>query len=425
MGTKPSITKLLSNYHSIKKTGELSIGGLSVAELCREFGNPLLIYDEQHIIDKSRALLKAFGQGKVAYATKAFSCLELIKTLNKEGLFFEVVSFGEIQTALRAGVPGTNLVVQGSNKSIEELEIALKVGATIVIDSLYEVERIRQLVDKEGYKANLLLRFMPGLDVKTHSYLATGSTDSKFGLSIGDGMLKTATDQVRSIPGATLIGLHAHIASQILDLVDYRQPLAALMEFAKEKSAPVLSIGGGLGVAYDTQTVSPTVDDWKQAVDGARKDSGFTGEIWVEPGRLLIAQAGLMVYEIGTIKKTSGQQKYISVNGGMNDNPRPALYQSRYEAFLPNRCYDLPDMPVSVVGKCCESGDILVFDGQLPKDTEVGELLGIPVSGAYQYSMSSNYHRLPRPAVVFVKNGQARTVIRRQTIDDILMLDVS
>ena len=416
-------SKLLPDSCRVDQNDSLLLAGLKVSDLAAEFGTPLFIYDVKHIRQRCAEFLRVFGQGTVAYANKAFTCQALVELIESEGLRFDVSSSGELATVLAAGVSGEKCIVHGSNKSKTELLKALEVKATIVIDSLDEMKRLKELLRRRDFKAQFLLRIAPAIDSQTHVYLDTGTVDSKFGLSIADGSFKAALQEISSWSTAQVLGLHAHIGSQIVDLQTHQQALVKLMQITKQYGLPLLSIGGGLGVAYTAEMVAPTIDQFGQAVAAARKSSRFDGDIWVEPGRSIVAQAALMVYEIGTIKSVAGLRCYVSVDGGMNDNPRPALYRSRYEAFLPNQMAAQRDLKVRIVGKCCESGDVLVFDGHLPSSLKVGELLAIPMSGAYHYSMSSNYHRLPRPAVVFVENGRARVVIRRQTEADLLALD--
>ena len=415
--------KLLPTSCRIDDSGSLFLGNLRVADLAAQFGTPLFIYDTAHIRQRCAEFLNVFGQGSVAYANKAFTCKALVKFIHKEGLKFDVSSGGELATVLAAGVSGRQCIVHGSNKSKAELLKALEAEALIAVDSLDEVWRLKELLASGNYSPQFLLRLAPGLQVETHQYLATGTLDSKFGLSAADGSLQQAIKELRRLDGVRVVGVHAHIGSQIIDLKTYRLALSQLMQQAQATKMPLLSIGGGLGVAYTAEIDAPTIAELGQAVDWARQKSGFEGAIWVEPGRSIIAQAALTVYEIGTIKEIAGIRHYVSVDGGMIDNPRPALYQSQYEAFLPELASSKRDLKVSVVGKCCESGDILVNDGWLPSAVKVGDLLATPMSGAYHYSMSSNYHRLPRPAVVFVDGSQVKVAIRRQSDEDLLLFD--
>lgn len=406
------------------KEGQLVVGGCLVDDLVSQYGSPLLIYDQDHLIAEAKTALAEFGANNVSYATKAFLCKELAKIFKEIGLSFDVSSTAEVETLLSVGVAGSDIVLHGNNKSQDELKIGLDQGALIVIDSLDELDRLINLTQKTNKIFKVMLRVAPAISLKTHQSLSTGKIKTKFGLPLKDGSLKRALAILGANNQFNLTGVHVHLGSQILDLNDYAfglsQTLAALSDFKFDH----LSVGGGLGVSSNLKQETPSIKEWARVIRKVCAKTGFAGRISVEPGRCLVARAGLAVYTVGTLKKIPAVCNYVAVDGGLSDNPRPALYQADYEAFLIKDILAKREMLVQVVGKHCESGDILVRRGKLPKSLALGDRLVIPVSGAYHYSMSSNYQRLPKPAVVFVTGGRAKLVIRRQTIEDLLAQDV-
>ena len=415
---------LLSETATVDTSGSLLVGGCRLTDLAKQFGTPLLVYDEVHLRRRCRQASQAFPDG-VIYATKAFICQALAQLIEAEGLGFDVSTSGEIAVLGEAGIDPARLAFHGNNKSDDELALALKIGVgRIVVDSFDELDRLERLAHPGLRPTRIWLRLTPGVEVNVHEYVATGVDDSKFGLTVSTGLATEAINRIQTMPSVKLVGLHAHIGSQMFDLGAFQQAARTVIEFAKNYDLPELSLGGGLGVAYTNSDPSPTFADWSQALTQAKAAAGFDRPISVEPGRSLVATAGISLYTVGTIKELAGLRTYVAVDGGMSDNIRPALYGSRYEAFLPARVKDIRSRPVRVVGKHCESGDILVLDGRLPAPTAVGDILAMPVTGAYGYSMASNYNRLPRPAVIFVKAGQARLVLRRETFEDLSRLEV-
>lgn len=400
------------------------IGGCSTVELAREFGTPLFVYDEQHLRNRCRETVTAFGEGAV-YATKAFLCLAMAGLAHDEGLRLDVATGGELFVALQAGVPGERLVVHGNNKSESELEEAAlaKVGR-LVVDSFDELDRIERLHERTGHVFDVLLRITPGIEAHTHHYVATGQDDSKFGFTLSTGSADAAITAARRHPGVRLRGIHLHIGSQVFVVGSFASALGAVADFVNSHGVEELSMGGGLGVAYVEDEHAPSITEYASIIRAAAAKHGVNASISVEPGRAIVAGAAITIYTVGTIKDIPGIRTYVAVDGGMSDNPRPVLYGSGYESFLPRAVSSDRPRLVRVVGKHCESGDVLVRDARVPDDVIVGDLLATPVTGAYGHSMGSNYNKVPRPAVVFVVDGEARLVVRRETYDDLIRLDL-
>ena len=415
----PISQQLLPDNVSLSGKGELLIGGCRVDQLIDKYQTPLFIYDEDHIRRRCQEIKTYFGDG-ASYATKAFSCRFLNRIINQEGLKFDVSTLGEMHAVLEADVDPSNLIVHGNNKSFAELTLAVERGVhRIVVDSFDELDRLRDVFNQTGRTADILLRVSPGVEAHTHEYTTTGTDDNKFGFTVSTGLADQAIKQAQKSPAVNLLGLHAHIGSQVLDVDCFKQAASVVIEFAKRYQIDELSLGGGLGVSYTAHDRSPSIADWSHSIRVAAQELGFDRPISVEPGRSIVAQAAITVYQVGTIKELPGLRTYVSVDGGMSDNPRPSLYQSVYEAFLPRAVRSPREQQVRLVGKHCESGDILIREAWLPSDLAVGDLVAIPVTGAYHYAMSSNYNRLPKPAVVFVKDGQSQLAIRRQTYQDL------
>ncbi len=344
-----------------------------------------------------------------------------------EGMCIDVSTAGELHVVLAAGVPADRLVLHGNNKSHDELALALDVGVgRIIVDSFDEIGRIAELLAaRPNITPRVLIRVTPGVEAHTHEYVMTGQEDSKFGFSVASGAAAKAIDRLRALP-VTLVGVHAHIGSQIFRTIGFEQEVAVLAEVVKDMDIEELCIGGGLGVAYVEHEEGPTMAQWGATVRAAAAKAGVAAAVRItaEPGRSIVAPAAVTLYTVGTIKHLQGIRTYVAVDGGMSDNPRPVLYGSGYETFLP-RCVDADRaLTVTLVGKHCESGDVIVRDGRVPIDIAVGDIIATPVTGAYGYSMASNYNKVPRPPVVFVRDGDARLVVRRETLDDLVRLDV-
>jgi diaminopimelate decarboxylase len=416
--------RLLPDTATVGPDGHLRIGGCDLLALAERFGTPLFVYDEAHLRARCREALAAFGDG-VAYASKAFLCLAMARLAHEEGLHLDVATGGELHVALAAGVPAERIVLHGNNKSTEELRAARQAGVgRVVVDSFDELERLAALHAEDGRVQPVLLRATPGVEAHTHEFVRTGQVDSKFGLGVASGDFQRAVALASDAPSVELLGAHLHIGSQVFVADFFHQAIEVIAPWVKELDLPELSIGGGLGVAYVEEEEAPTITEWAESVLSGCRDAGITARILAEPGRAIAAQAAVTLYTVGTIKDVPGVRTYASVDGGMSDNPRPVLYGSGYEAFLPRAVEAERPRRVTVVGKHCESGDVLVRDAQVPADLAVGDILATPVTGAYGHSMGSNYNKVPRPAVVFVADGEAREVVRRETFVDLLRNDV-
>ena len=414
---------LLPDNSSEASDGSLWIGGCSTLDLATEFGTPLFVYDEAHLRARCREAVAAFGDQAV-YAGKAFLCLAMANLVHEEGLRIDVASGGELFVALSGGVPGERLVVHGNNKSIDELEAAAKAGVgTLVIDSFDEMERISEVHYRTGHVFDALIRVTPGIEAHTHHYVATGQDDSKFGFTLSTGVANAAVNTARSNPGIRLRGCHVHIGSQVFLVNSFASALEAMAGFVRSHQLEELSMGGGLGVAYVAGESAPSITEYAGILKEAADHAGLDVTLSVEPGRAIAAAAAVTIYSVGTIKEIPGIRTYVSVDGGMSDNPRPVLYGSGYEAFLPRAVGGDRTRRVRVVGKHCESGDVLVRDALVPEDLMVGDYLATPVTGAYGHSMGSNYNKVPRPAVIFVSGGDARLVVERESFEDLIRND--
>ncbi len=394
--------------------------------LAEEHGTPLFVYDEEHLRRRCREAVAAFGDG-VAYASKAFLCTAMAALAHQEGMCIDVSTGGELHVALAAGVPADRLVLHGNNKSEAELARAVEVGVgRIVVDSFAEIDRLEALVAAGAARPDLLVRVTPGVEAHTHEYVRTGQEDTKFGFSVASGAAGEAVARLRSAtsPGR-LVGIHAHIGSQVFLLASFEKAIEVLAAFFAPLGLPELCVGGGLGVAYVAGEESPSLALWADAVRAACEGAGVPvgTKLTAEPGRSIAAAAAVTLYRVGTVKHLPGIRTYVAVDGGMSDNPRPVLYGSGYEAFLPRATLAERPLVATVVGKHCESGDVLVRDASLPTDLTVGDVLATPVTGAYGHSMASTYNKVPRPPVLFVRDGAARVVVVRESLDDLLRLD--
>jgi diaminopimelate decarboxylase len=419
----PLPRSLLPDTATVDRSGRLSVAGVDLLDLADEVGTPVFVYDESHLRARCREAVAAFGQGGAAYASKAFLCRAMAALAYEEGMCLEVATGGELHVALAAGVPPSHLVLHGNNKSSDELARARQLGIRIVVDSFDELDRLDALHADDGAVARVLVRVTPGVEAHTHEYVMTGQVDSKFGFGLMSGDAVRAVERVRRSPATLLVGVHAHIGSQIFLVRSFEKAVEALADFVRPLDLPELCLGGGLGVAYVAGEEAPTITEWAETLRDACRASGITARVTAEPGRAIVAAAAVTLYRVGTIKEIPSVRTYVSVDGGMSDNPRPVLYGSGYEAFLPRATDADRPRAVTVVGKHCESGDLVVRDACVPADLAVGDLLCTPVTGAYGQSMASNYNKVPRPPVVFVQDGRARVVVRRETLDDLLRLD--
>ncbi len=414
--------QLLPDTAAVGRDGRLSVGGVDLLDLAEEHGTPLFVYDEAHLRARCREAVAAFGDG-VAYGSKAFLCLAMARLVNEEGMRVDVATGGELHVALSAGVPPERIVLHGNNKSLDELRRAHQLGVRVVVDSFDELTRLELLHGEDGRPTRVMVRVTPGVEAHTHEYVMTGQTDSKFGLGLASGDAARAVEHLQLHPAFDLVGIHAHIGSQIFLLRSFEKAVEILADFVEPLGVEELCLGGGLGVPYVEGEDAPSITEWAAVLHAACAGAGITAQVTVEPGRAIAAAAGLTLYRVGTIKDIPDVRSYVSVDGGMSDNPRPVLYGSGYETFLPRSTLAERPRTVTVVGKHCESGDIVVRDGHVPADLAVGDILCTPVTGAYGHSMASNYNKVPRPPVVFVAGGQARVVVRRETLDDLLRLD--
>lgn len=416
---------LLPDTAEVRADGSLAIGGCDVAELAEQFGTPLFVYDESHLRARCREAVAAFGHGRAVYATKAFLCGAMARLAYEEGMLLDVASGGEMFVALHTGVPADALTLHGNNKSLAELRMAIEAGVRhIVVDSFDELDRLDAL-HAEGLPApKVLARITPGVHAHTHEFIATGQDDSKFGFNLGNGDAHRAIERMRDSASVVLEGVHCHIGSNVFEASNFAKAAEVMAGFAVPLDLPHLVLGGGLGVAYVQGEEAPTITQWGNVLLDACGALGVRSEVSVEPGRSIVASAAVTVYEVGTVKHIPGVRTYVSVDGGMSDNPRPVLYGSGYEIFDPLRTHSDRTEVARVVGKHCESGDILINDAAVPPHVAVGDLLAMPVTGAYGYSMGTNYNKVPRPAIVFVRDGTSRVVVRRETYADLVRLDV-
>ena len=410
---------------AVEPGGQLTVGGLRLVDLAEQFGTPLFVYDEEHLRARCAEAVEAWGDG-VAYATKAFLCRAMAQLAHQEGMCLDVSTGGELHVALRAGVAPERLVLHGNNKSAAELARAIEVGVgRIIVDSFDEIDRLRVLSVEAPAPPKVLVRVTPGVEAHTHEFVRTGHEDTKFGFSIASGAAWRAVEELRSLTGVDLAGIHAHIGSQVFDVSSFEQAAEILGRFFSPLGLDELCVGGGLGVAYVNGESAPSQAEWAEAVRAACRAEGVapTTRITAEPGRSIVAGAAITLYRVGTVKALTDLRTYVAVDGGMSYNPRPVLYGSGYEAFLPREANAERPLGVRVVGKHCETGDIVVPEAWLPSDLAIGDILATPVTGAYGYSMASNYNKVPRPPVLFVADGRARVVVRGETLDDLLRLD--
>jgi diaminopimelate decarboxylase len=431
-----ALTGLLPETAGVTRDGHLALDGLDLVELAKEFGTPLYVYDEATIRNRARGyrdgLQSAYpGASLVCYAGKAYCAPWLLRVIASEDLGLDVVSGGELFTAQRSGFPAQRIYVHGNNKSEDELALALDAGVgRVVIDNVEEIERLSRLATARGMVQQVLLRVAPGVEAHTHEHIKTGVLDTKFGLSIQTGAAAAALALIRRSGGLELVGLHAHIGSQVFELEPYRETISLLFAFASSAGLELreLSPGGGFGVRYTPSDIMMEPAAVTRAIadavcSAASKTGSAMPMLSIEPGRSMIGQAGVALYRVGSIKEIAGVRTYVAVDGGMADNIRPTAYGAVYTPVLANRVLDASDATVAIAGKYCESGDVLVRNASLPMP-RVGDLVALPSSGAYHLSMASNYNMSQRPAVVVVSEGRARLVRRRETYADLLSAEL-
>lgn len=425
----------LPNTAEVDKQGHLVIGGCDTVALAERFGTPLFVFCEQTFTDRAGSIRASFAGATIYYAAKAFLSKAICRLAEREGLSLDVASGGELFTALNAGFPAARMILHGNNKLDSELNMAVEAGiGRIAVDNLEEIERIGSLARDAGRRQPVLMRVTPGVTADTHAHVRTGHHESKFGLPIQGGMAREAIIRANAHPDLELMGLHAHIGSNIFSPDPFQETIEVLFGFLAEIQAafglefPELNLGGGFGVpvvAGDVPFDVKTLGDLVLAT--ARKAAESNGvalpRLCFEPGRWLVSNAMVTLYSVGSIKKTAEDLTFVSVDGGMSDNIRPALYQARYGAILANKANEESEFFVTLAGMHCESGDLLAEGLELPSSVSRGDLIAMPATGAYAYSMASNYNRKPRPAVVTVRDGEARLMIRRETYEDLVRLE--
>lgn len=430
----------ISDSIQINQKGHLTIGGCDTVELAKKYGTPLYVMDEDEIRRNCREFVNSInenydGNGMVLYAGKAFLCKEICRICAQEGMGLDVVSGGELHTALSSGFPAERIYFHGNNKTPDELQQAVdnNVGC-IVVDNINELERLEETAGRADKKTDILLRIKPGIDAHTHSFIKTGQIDSKFGFALETGEAMQAVKKALSMTHVNLVGVHCHIGSQIFDLDPFELAARVMLEFIAQVKTEtgaelgVLNLGGGFGIKYlQTDRPRPYKDYMKKVSAAVKETTAQLGLkmpfILIEPGRSIVGPAGLTLYTVGSVKKIPDVRTYISVDGGMGDSPRYILYQSRYEVVCANKAEKERECTATIAGKCCESGD-LIQEWTSVQRVEPGDILAVLATGAYNYSMASNYNRIPRPAVVFVSRGESRIVVRRESYDDLSRNDI-
>lgn len=430
----------VSDSISINENGNLTLAGMDTVELARQFGTPLYVFDESLIRQNIRDFKKSIdenygGNGLVAYASKAYCCKEMYRICMQEGIGIDVVSGGELYTALSVGFPADKIVFHGNNKTYDELEAAVDCGVgRIIVDNIYELKTLSRIASEKGKTVGIMFRIKPGIDAHTHDFIMTGQIDSKFGFALETGEAMEAVKLALETPSVELRGLHCHIGSQIFDIDPFELAAKVMLGFYKdikdETGAELkeLNLGGGFGIKYlETDSPEPYADYMHKVagvVNEACAELGLVVPfILIEPGRSVIGAAGLTLYTVGAVKTIPDIRTYVSVDGGMADNPRYALYQSDYEVVCANKASQPRTEKVTVAGKCCESGDLIQENTAL-QPVEPGDILAVLSTGAYNYSMASNYNRIPRLPSVFVKDGQARVVVKRETYEQLVQNDI-
>ena len=432
-----SLKDVLPVTAKLRDDGHLEVGGCDLVELAAEHGTPLYVFDEETFRGRCRAYREAYAEpgDRVYYAAKAFTSLAAFRMAVEEGLGIDVCTGGELHAALAAKVPPEAMILHGNNKSDAELEMAVAAGVgRIAVDSLDELERLARIAASAGVVQQIVLRCTPGVEAHTHEYIQTGQEDTKFGVSIESGAALEAAKRTNDLPSVSLIGVHAHIGSQIFGPEAFGKLVEIMCEFVADVRSAAgtelreLNLGGGLGIAYTKEETPADVGTHasfvREAVAREAARHGFAPpSLSVEPGRWVVGNAMLTLYSVGVVKELPGIRTYVSVDGGMSDNIRPMLYGARYSAVLANKANEASDKVVTVAGSHCESGDVLIRDVALPSSTARGDLLAIAATGAYGYAMASNYNKMPRPPVILVQDGRAEVVVRRETYDDLIRLD--
>lgn len=418
---------------------QLAIGGVFAKDLVKEYGSPLYVFDEALIRKYCKDYRRYFkceeNNNRVAFAGKAFLTVQMCKLLKEENMSLDVVSGGELYTAYKAGFPLERVMFHGNNKTLDEIELGVKLGVgNFVVDNYYEMEALNGAAKECNKVQNIYLRITPGIEAHTHDYIKTGQIDSKFGFAPVGTVIEDAIKKAISLKNINLAGIHCHIGSQIFELEPYEDAVEIMLELVRKTKENLgylikeVDFGGGFGIYYTEEDKPKTTEEYCSVIiNKVEEVCARTGQerpnLTIEPGRSIVANAGLTLYTVGSIKEIPGVRKYVSVDGGMTDNIRPALYNAKYECIVANRIEDAADETVAISGKCCESGDILLENIKLPS-VESGDILAIMTTGAYGYSMSSNYNKIPKPAVVMVKDNSARLICRRESYEDLLKNDI-
>lgn len=430
----------VSDNLNVNESGNLTIGGVDTTALAGQYGTPLYVFDEEKIRENCRRFKESIdgfygGKGMVCYASKAFSCMEMCRIVNDEGLGLDVVSGGELYTAIKAGFDVSKIGYHGNNKTDDELRYAVSADVGhIIVDNFSELEHLERIAGELGKKPHIMFRIKPGIDAHTHSFVKTGQIDSKFGFALETGEAFEAVKEAVQCKNLDFMGVHCHIGSQIFDIEPFEEAARVMLDFiAKIKNelnheVRELNLGGGFGIKYlnehDPAPFETYMERVSEIVKSRSEELGIKmPAILIEPGRSIAAPAGITLYTVGARKEIPGIRTYVSVDGGMCDNPRYILYQSEYEAVVANKAGQKRDERVTIAGKCCESGD-LIGENMPLQHAESGDIIAVLATGAYNYSMASNYNRIPRPAVVFVKDGESRIAVNRETFEDIVRNDV-
>lgn len=429
---------MLQGTRAIRENGHLEIGGVDTIKLANDFGTPLFVYDVANIREQARTFQSALNEndvhGKVSYASKAFSCIAMIQLMKEEGMNLDVVSGGELFTALQAGFPPENIHFHGNNKSNEEIDMALQAGVGIfVVDNFHELQLLEKAAKNQDSPVSILLRITPGVGADTHDYITTGQQDSKFGFDLENGQVYEALSYVFEHEMFDCLGLHCHIGSQNFTTKEIEVTVRKIFhdlarQYHSQYAPKVLNLGGGFGIRHVEDDAPMSIRSYMGNVldvvkEEAAKHDLSIPEIWIEPGRAISGCAGTTLYTLGSQKEIPGVRSYMAVDGGMTDNLRPALYGAKYEGILANRGLEENIQKVSIAGKCCESGDMLIWDLPLPK-VHADDILAVFSTGAYGYAMANHYNRIPKPAVVFVEDGEAQLVVQRETYQDLIQFDL-
>ncbi|HLR42132.1 MAG TPA: diaminopimelate decarboxylase [Pseudogracilibacillus sp.] len=430
---------MAQNRYTVNNEGHLTIGNVDTVSLAKEYGTPLYVYDIEKVRAHCRAFVDTFKEldvkAQVTYASKAFSSIAIVQIMEEEGLSLDVVSEGELYTAIQAGFPRERIHFHGNNKSVAELTMAVEFGiGCIIVDNFYEMVLLHDILEEHDKEMDVLFRVTPGIESETHAYIMTGNEDSKFGFNLQNNQVNEAYEMIKEYPRLRLKGIHSHIGSQIFNTKSFTLAIEMLFDVIEkwhkeDKFVPeILNVGGGFGIRYTEDDEPLPHETYVRAIVETieTKVNALNipmPEIWIEPGRSIVGEAGTSLYTVGSMKEIPNVRKYVAVDGGMADNIRPALYDAKYDGIIANKATEEKVETVSIAGKACESGDMLIWNLETAKVAH-GDILAMFSTGAYGYSMASNYNRFQRPAVVFVENGESQLVVKRESLDDIVKCDL-